>query len=100
MPRHLGHVSPYRRRCTLSPRTCLTGNIDIGHDHDNGVLLHVEWSVVQSERLSEEAKFAFRHGVVPSNTQGICDQLDSQGSDSDGRLAQSEERVETGGDGS
>ena len=89
MPHHLRYISFCRRRRGLSHEG-LTGDIDVGHDHYDGVLLHIERAVVQSEGFPKEAKLAFGHGMIPSDPEGICDQLDRQGNDGDGRLAQSE----------
>lgn len=66
-------VSFYRRRCAHFFGGCLTSNIDISHDDDDGVLLHVERSIVQSERLPKEAEPACWHSIIPADTQGICD---------------------------
>ena len=80
-------ISFCRRRCAHLYGGRLTSNIDIGHDDDNGVLLHVERPIIQSERLPKEAEPASWHGIIPSDTQGICDKLDRQGSDGNGGLA-------------
>jgi len=74
-------------------------DIDVRHDDDYGMLFHIEFARVQTERFAENTEFSFGHCIVPGNTKRVCDQLDGERSDGNSRLAQREESIQTRGEG-
>ena len=72
-------------------RTC--SESDVGHDSNEGVLLHVEGARVETPFDTKGVELTPGHDEIPTQTDGIGHQLRNEGRDDDLRRAHGEQHV-------